>query len=47
MHLQYRKTGRWRRESGQEAVSVCLHNSKIGSWISIWERVCGGIGKWM
>lgn len=41
MHLQYRNTSRWRRESGQQADPVCLHNSRIGSWISIQERVCG------
>lgn len=28
-------------ESGQQADPVCLHDSRIGSWISIQERVCG------
>lgn len=39
LHLQYRNTSRWRRESGQQADPVCLQNSRIGSWISIQEFV--------
>lgn len=41
LHLQDRNTSRWRRKSGQQADPVCFHNSRIGSWICIQERVCG------